>query len=402
MDMKVESTRSKRRGSSLQNSPCDIDQATDSSDVSQSGSGLLSRRPKQSRHMPIIRAHHQRAHTAPQHQEGRLSSSSSSSSLTIDSGEESNQSSGSSYQGKRPSTGTYSCHISCRVSPDKPGHFEYLRPYSVFRSPLKRSRSVPISFSESYRLQHPDLSKGQKTYLWHTAAVYSMTNMKALQERRYKQLLQHQVDIGFHTQEECDRYLNYLLGSRKHQYMADPRVWREPPKIPVRPKYFHHPPPSKSQSPRDYRFFPRGYEGSTKDVSDDDKDKTEDTEKYEYQAKDKGQADNLNQGKDRPTDEERSHTDEAGQLDGTEKAVDENKKDDMHREGQDSHSVSDDEQSLSESMQGVSLFYDPKRKTTVTRGQKANQEESGKENANLEGSQKSLKISHQNCFWGSL
>ena len=91
---------------------------------------------------------------------------------------------------------TYSCHISCRVSPDKPEHFEFFKPYSVYRAPLKQSKSLPSCFSDSYTMQHPDLDNGQKTYLWHTASVYSMSNMKALQQRRYKQLLQHQVDIG--------------------------------------------------------------------------------------------------------------------------------------------------------------------------------------------------------------
>ncbi|XP_022109834.1 uncharacterized protein LOC110989622 [Acanthaster planci] len=362
-----------------QDTSCDIDQMTDS-DVSQSSSTLLPRRPKQSRHKALSgRAHYQRAHTAPHYRMAKVSSSSFSSSFTFSSEEESDRSSSSFHPDHHPSTGTYSCHISCRVSPDKPGYFEYLRPYSVYCSPLKRSRSVPKSFDESCSLQHPELSKGQKTYLWHTAAVYSMTNLKALQERRYKQLLQHQVDIGFHTQEECDRYLSYLLGTRKRQYIADPRVWREPPKIPVRQKTFRLHPPSKSQSPRDYRFFPQGYRESASDMGSDSR----------------CSADKRGQSEEQLTDEYRKG--QAGLPDDKEKASDDkDKKDCSQQEADDNYSASD-EKSLSGSIQGMSLYYDPKRRTTVTRGH----EETGRENADNKANQKSPISSHQNYFWGS-
>ncbi|XP_071484259.1 uncharacterized protein [Diadema antillarum] len=133
----------------------------------------------------------------------------------------------------------YPSHVTCHVSHDAPGYYEYHRPISVYRKPLRRPLSLPQAFDDSEKLHHPDLNPGQREYLWHTASVYSVGNMKSLQQRRYRQILNHQVETGFHTREEVERYYKYLVGTRKRQYEADPSVWRNPPKLPVRPKYFH-------------------------------------------------------------------------------------------------------------------------------------------------------------------
>ncbi|XP_071945919.1 uncharacterized protein [Antedon mediterranea] len=132
-----------------------------------------------------------------------------------------------------------SCHITSQYTPDHPGYVEYLRPFSAFRPPLKRVVNIPDAFSNSQLLQHPNLSEGQKSYLWHTASVYSVSNLKQLQQRRYEQMIQHQVDIGLHNPKECERYIKYLLGQRKRQFEIDPRVWRNPPRIAPRGRYYH-------------------------------------------------------------------------------------------------------------------------------------------------------------------
>ncbi|XP_033627933.1 protein FAM216A-like [Asterias rubens] len=364
--------------------------------ASQSSGVLLPRRPKQHNHQPSLRKH-RRSHTAPQYTERSLSSCSSSS---IQSGEETNRSSCSSDNGQDATEPTYSCHISCRVSPDKPEHFEFFKPYSVYRAPLKQSKSLPSCFSDSYTMQHPDLDNGQKTYLWHTASVYSMSNMKALQQRRYKQLLQHQVDIGFHTQEECDRYLQYLLKARKRQFIADPSVWREPPKIPVRQKSSTLPRPSRAKSHRDYRYYPRGYEDTKGQRAEED-------------GRESRQEKNVDEREDQSqeaTDEGKGHIETGGHDDSkgqTEvKGKDDVEKDEGKEGGPqetDAKSDSDDDDKLSESMQGVSLYYDPQRKTTVTRGKKEKDGKAQENSGDEDGQQKSeaAKTSHQNCFWGS-
>ena len=51
----------------------------------------------------------------------------------------------------------------------------------------------------------------------------------------------HRSVTGFHTEEEIKSYMNYFKGSRKHQFHTDPTVWREPPRIPVRPLHFRPP-----------------------------------------------------------------------------------------------------------------------------------------------------------------
>ncbi|XP_071849532.1 uncharacterized protein [Apostichopus japonicus] len=129
--------------------------------------------------------------------------------------------------------------ITCQLSKDYPGYFEYLRPSSVFRKPLRRSLSLPDGFKDSYKLQHPELTEGDREYLRHKAAVYSMSNMKKGAEWRFRQAIQHQIDTGFHTKAECKKYLDYLDSPRKRQFGTDPRVWRNPPKMPPRPLHFH-------------------------------------------------------------------------------------------------------------------------------------------------------------------
>ncbi|KAJ8043897.1 hypothetical protein HOLleu_11202 [Holothuria leucospilota] len=89
-------------------------------------------------------------------------------------------------------------HIACQLSKDYPGYFEYLQPCSVFRKPVRKSLSLPNGFKDSYKLQHPDLSEGDREYLRHKAAVYSMSDMKEGAEWRFRQALQHQIKTVFH------------------------------------------------------------------------------------------------------------------------------------------------------------------------------------------------------------
>lgn len=153
-------------------------------------------------------------------------------------------------------------HIACQLSKDYPGYFEYLQPCSVFRKPVRKSLSLPNGFKDSYKLQHPDLSEGDREYLCHKAAVYSMSDMKEGAEWRFRQALQHQIKTGFHTYAECKKYFDYLEKPRKRQFGTDPRVWRNPPKIPPKPLFFHRRSSTvpagfeRSQSARDFRTAP--------------------------------------------------------------------------------------------------------------------------------------------------
>ncbi|XP_070573050.1 uncharacterized protein [Ptychodera flava] len=114
-----------------------------------------------------------------------------------------------------------------------PEYFKTNLWYTPYRKPFRRVNYCPDAFSDSYQLQHPDLNKGQKLYLWHTAAIYSMSNMKKLQQKNYESVLLRQQAYGFHDPNLYKKYMKYFNSTRKRQFEADPTVWREPPKTPV-------------------------------------------------------------------------------------------------------------------------------------------------------------------------
>ncbi|XP_033098645.1 nucleolar protein 58-like [Anneissia japonica] len=44
---------------------------------------------------------------------------------------------------------------------------------------------------------------------------------------------------GLHNPKDCERYIKYLLGERQRQFEVDPRIWRNPPRIAPRGRYYH-------------------------------------------------------------------------------------------------------------------------------------------------------------------
>lgn len=104
----------------------------------------------------------------------------------------------------------------------------------------KRTKSLPVSFRDSVKLQHPELSTGQRRYLANTAHVYSVHRMKELVQDRYQTLLYKQKvlesarDRGFFTQEDYQKYLLYINGPRKRQFgIKDPNEHRRPKTAPM-------------------------------------------------------------------------------------------------------------------------------------------------------------------------
>ncbi|XP_006821965.1 uncharacterized protein LOC102801571, partial [Saccoglossus kowalevskii] len=93
---------------------------------------------------------------------------------------------------KRFLDGEQDCDKSSCISAQYNTYFLWYTPY---RQPFRRVNDCPRAFNDSYQLQHPDLTEGQKHYLWHTASIYSMKNMKKLQQKNYERVLLKQQDL---------------------------------------------------------------------------------------------------------------------------------------------------------------------------------------------------------------
>ncbi len=83
-----------------------------------------------------------------------------------------------------------------RVSDKKPGYYEFLRPYSAYTKPLCKMPKLPVGFQDSKKLNHPSLTQDERFYLWRTATVYGMTEMRKQNQQRYEKMLWHQVATG--------------------------------------------------------------------------------------------------------------------------------------------------------------------------------------------------------------
>ncbi|XP_072033807.1 uncharacterized protein [Amphiura filiformis] len=252
----------------------------------------------------------------------------------------------------------------CRVSNKKPGYYEFLRPYSAYTKPLWKEPKLPLAFQDSKKLNHSSLTDGERFYLWRTASVYGMTDMKKQNQKRYEKILRHTVETGFHTEEEIQKYMNYFKGSRKRQFHTDPSVWREPPRIPVRQLRFRPPP----TSPRGWNsYLPQGNLGrgrgqSTNSMSPGDE-KSGSTEKSERQER-KKRAPGVSLEEEEPEKDERDKV-KHGNNDKkmTEDNHTENSPASKHDSDEREH---DDEQDDDEQEQPpVQIYYDMKLKRTV-------------------------------------
>ncbi|KAK7087159.1 hypothetical protein V1264_021243 [Littorina saxatilis] len=108
-------------------------------------------------------------------------------------------------------------HTSCRVTPDT-------RPAVGWRgAPRRPQTGASTSLGSELRsmtpmLNDPDLTPGERKYLYSIARIYSTSQMKALKVDQYHQLLFKELGKGYHSPQEYERYLNYLNTPRKMQY----------------------------------------------------------------------------------------------------------------------------------------------------------------------------------------
>lgn len=61
----------------------------------------------------------------------------------------------------------------------------------------RKYKKPPKEFRESYNINHPELSKGQKTYLYEACRTYSIADMKEHKKQQYVNLLKKRKAIGF-------------------------------------------------------------------------------------------------------------------------------------------------------------------------------------------------------------
>ena len=60
----------------------------------------------------------------------------------------------------------------------------------------RRNRKQPISMTDNSFLLHPDLKKGNKQYMWYMAKCYDTSDMKRLEQLKYRDILMRQQYLG--------------------------------------------------------------------------------------------------------------------------------------------------------------------------------------------------------------
>lgn len=66
-------------------------------------------------------------------------------------------------------------------------------------------------------LNDPDLTPGERRYLYSIARIYSTAQMKLLKQNQYSELLYMELKKGYHSPREFDRYFRYLNTPRRTQ-----------------------------------------------------------------------------------------------------------------------------------------------------------------------------------------
>lgn len=103
-------------------------------------------------------------------------------------------------------------HTSCRVSSESPvvGWNPPRRPHT--------SSTMETEEELGSMLNDPDLSLGERRYLYSIARIYSTSQMKQLKKDQYSQLLLRELAKGYHSPYEYERYYSYLNSPRKTQF----------------------------------------------------------------------------------------------------------------------------------------------------------------------------------------
>ncbi|XP_025089858.1 nuclear speckle splicing regulatory protein 1-like isoform X2 [Pomacea canaliculata] len=103
-------------------------------------------------------------------------------------------------------------HISCRVPRDQPVDELYRRrPYTSASMYGDLGCLWPV-------LADPDLSFGERRYLYSVACIYNVNPMKQTKQEQYYQLLYKELMKGYYPSEVHQRYLHYLTSPRKTQF----------------------------------------------------------------------------------------------------------------------------------------------------------------------------------------
>ena len=84
-------------------------------------------------------------------------------------------------------------HISCRSPTNSPVMESARQKKGGVQRKIKKP---PISASDNYYLVHPDLTRGSKKYMWYLARCYDMSNMKRLEQLKYRDILMRQQYLG--------------------------------------------------------------------------------------------------------------------------------------------------------------------------------------------------------------
>ncbi|CAK8693852.1 unnamed protein product [Clavelina lepadiformis] len=95
----------------------------------------------------------------------------------------------------------------------------------------KNHNRVPSSMRQNFHLNHPDLSKGQKRYLWSICSIYSTAQMKQLVQDQFINQLFYEISKGIVQPTDWRKYLEYISDpkKRKQQFQSlSAKRWRAP------------------------------------------------------------------------------------------------------------------------------------------------------------------------------
>nr|XP_039274822.1 uncharacterized protein LOC120348685 [Styela clava] len=111
-----------------------------------------------------------------------------------------------------------------RVSAN-PSNYSLDHLYPRIKQPIT---SAPPSMRRNYHLNHPDLSKGQKKYLWSICSAYSTAQMKRLVQDQYLKQCWYEAEKGILRVDDLYKYLRYIADptKRKRQFQENPKMWR--------------------------------------------------------------------------------------------------------------------------------------------------------------------------------
>ncbi|XP_078483927.1 uncharacterized protein LOC100187295 [Ciona intestinalis] len=95
----------------------------------------------------------------------------------------------------------------------------------------KSHNRIPLSMRKNESLKHPDLTKGQKQYLWSICSIYSTAQMKQLLQDQFVNQLYYEMKKGIIRSVDWYKYLDYISdpSKRKQQFNSlSSKSWRAP------------------------------------------------------------------------------------------------------------------------------------------------------------------------------